>query len=150
MIKVSAGIAYDQNQPMAMASALIAQFIFLAKSALKYVVQIFFQTKVVKITIHNFWCKNCFDHPTGLASALIAQFVFLAKSALKMRRTKFFFRQKLLPYKSETTTFMLCNIFRCLAPFWSYSGLLNTSRKFCAVLRNSFFPFAVLISVRCC
>ena len=35
MIKISAGIAYEQNQPTVVASALIAQFSFLAKSALK-------------------------------------------------------------------------------------------------------------------
>ena len=42
-------------------------------------------------------------------------------------------------YKSKATTFVLSNIFRYLAPFWSYSGLRNTSRKLCAVLRNRLF-----------
>ena len=56
MIKILAGIAYEQNQPMGVVSALIAQFDFLAKSALKMRCTIFFffffsQTKVV--TNHN-------------------------------------------------------------------------------------------------
>ena len=72
-----------------------------------------------------------------MASALRVQFGILVKSALKMRCTKLSSRQSC--YKSKTATFMLCNIFRYLAPFWSYSGLQNTSRKFCAVLRNKFF-----------
>ena len=88
MIKISVGIAYDQNRPM------------------------------------------------GVASALIAQFGILVKSALKMCCTKFLPEKSC--YKSKDATFRLWNIFRCLVPFWSYSGLRITSRKFCAVLQNRF------------
>ena len=104
MIKISAGIAYEQNRSTSVASALIAQFGFLAKSALKMHCtkkkKKKFRTKVV--TNHNMQllAKTYFSRPMGLASALMAQFGFLAKSALKMRCTKFFFRQKLLQFKS--------------------------------------------------
>ena len=53
-------------------------------------------------------------------------------------KTFFFFLDKSC-YKSKAATLMLCNIFLYLAPFWSYSVLRNTLRKFCAVLRNRFF-----------
>ena len=45
MIKISAGIAYEQNQPMGVASALIARFGFLPKSALKIHCTKFFSDK---------------------------------------------------------------------------------------------------------
>ena len=52
MIKISAGIVYEQNRPTGVASALMAQFGFLAKIALKMrCTKTFFQTKVV--TNHN-------------------------------------------------------------------------------------------------
>ena len=91
MIKISVGIAYEQNRPTGVASALRAQFGFWAKSALKmHCTKFFFQTKVV--TNHNtqLLVKNIFDRPIGVASALIAQFGFLVKSALKIRCTKCF------------------------------------------------------------
>ena len=122
MIKILVGIAYEKNRPTGVASALRAQFGFWAKSALKmHCTEICFRQKLLQITIHNFWCKHIFDRPTGVASALLAQFVFLGKSALKMRCTKFFLPDKSC-YKSISATFMLCNIFRYLAPLWRYSG----------------------------
>ena len=52
MIKISVGIAYEQNRPTGVASALKAQFGFWAKSDLKmHCTKMFFQTKVV--TNHN-------------------------------------------------------------------------------------------------
>ena len=122
MIKFSAGTAYEQNRPTGVASALIAQFVFLAKRALKiHCTKLLFRQKLLQITIRNFWCKNIYDSPTGVASALIAQFDFLAKNALKMCCTTFFLPDKSC-YKSKFATFMVCNIFRYLAPLWSYSG----------------------------
>ena len=121
-----------------MASALIAQIAFLEKSALKILcTNFFFREKLLQIAIRNFWSQLFFDRATGVASALIAQFGILVKSAFKMHCTKIFPDKSC--YKPKATTFMLCNIFRYLTPFWSYSGLRNTSRKFCAVLRNRFF-----------
>ena len=122
MIKISVGIAYEQNRPTGVATALRAQFGFGAKSALKmHCTKNFFRQKLLQITIHNFWCKNFFDRPTDVASALKAQFGFLVKSALKMRCTNFFLPDKSC-YKLKFATFMLCNIFRYLAPLWSYGG----------------------------
>ena len=52
VIKLSVGIAYEQNRPTGVASALRAQFGFWAKSALKmHCTKRFLQTKVV--TNHN-------------------------------------------------------------------------------------------------
>ena len=96
MIKCSAGIAYEQNRHMGLASALIAQFGFFGEKCLKNALKKFFSTKLLQITIRNFWYKIVFDRPMGLASALIAQFGFLAKSALKMHCTKIVFQTKVV------------------------------------------------------
>ena len=122
-----------------MASSLNAEIsFFFGKKCLKNTLyKNFFRQKLLQIKIHNFWCKIFFDRPTGLASTLETQFGFLAKTALKMCCTKKFSDKSYS--KSKATTFILSNIFRYLAPFLSYSGLRNTSRKFCAVLRNRFF-----------
>ena len=100
MIKISVGIAYEQNRPTGVASAPIAQLVFFAEKCLRNALyKNFFRQKLLQITIRNFQCKNIFDRSTGVASALTAQFSFLAKSALKMRCTKCFARQKLLQIK---------------------------------------------------
>ena len=87
-------IAYEQNRPTGVASALNAQFVFLSKRALKMCcTKIVFRLKSLQIKICNFWCKFFFYRPMGLASALVAQlifFFFFAKTALKMCCTKFF------------------------------------------------------------
>ena len=52
MIKCSAGIAYEQNRPRGLASALIAQFVFFGEQCLKNALyKKIFQTKV--LTNHN-------------------------------------------------------------------------------------------------
>ena len=95
MIKLSLSIAYEQNRPTGVASALRAQFGFWAKSALKiHCTKMFFKQKLLQITIRNFWCKNIFGRPAGVASALKAQCGFLVKSALKMRCTNLFYQTK--------------------------------------------------------
>ena len=72
MIKISVGIAYEQNRPTGVASALRAQFGFWAKSALKMHCTIFFlRQKLLQITIRKFWCKDISDRPTGVASVLM-------------------------------------------------------------------------------
>ena len=123
MIKISVGIAYEQNRPTGVASALRAQFGFWAKSALKMhcTKKNVFKQKLLQITIRNFCCKNIFDRPTGVASALLAQFNFLVKCALKVHCIKFTYQIKVVTNQNPHT-FMLCNIFRYLAPLWSYSG----------------------------
>ena len=100
MIKILAGIAYEQNRPTDVASALTAQFVFWAKSALKmHCAKTFFRQKLLQITIRNFWCKTFFDRPMGVASALIEQFGFLTRSALKCVAQIVFTRLKLLQIK---------------------------------------------------
>ena len=55
MIKISAWIIYEQNRPTDVASAMMAQFGFLGKSALKLrCTKIFFRQKLLLITIRNF------------------------------------------------------------------------------------------------
>ena len=98
-IKILAGIAYEQNHPTGLASALNAQISFLVKSALE-MHKIFLRQKLLQITIRNYWCKNLFDRPTGLASPDFTIQFFFQKSALKMCCTKFFFKQKLLQIKN--------------------------------------------------
>ena len=98
MIKISVGIAYEQNRPMGVASALRTQFSFWAKSDLKkmHCTKMFFGQKLLQITIRNFSGKNFLDRSTGVASALRAQFGILVKSDLKLRCTKLFTTQRLL------------------------------------------------------
>ena len=73
MIKISVGIAYEQNQPTGVTSDLRGQFGFWAKSALKrQCTKIFLRQKLLQITMRNFWCKDFFDLPKGVASVLMA------------------------------------------------------------------------------
>ena len=61
MIKVSAGIAYEQDRPTGVASSLIAQFGFLTKSALKMrCTKYFCQTKVVTNQNSQLLCNVTF------------------------------------------------------------------------------------------
>ena len=121
MIKISVDIAYEQNRPTGVASALRTQFGFWAKSSLKmHCTKIVFRQKFLQITIRNFCCKNFFDRPTGMASALIAQFLlFFGEKCLKNALYKLFLPDKNC-YKSKFATFMLFNI--KVAPLWSYNG----------------------------
>ena len=73
MIKISVDIAYEQNRPTGVASALRAHFGFWAKSALKmHCTKKNFQTKVFKSQYANSGAKTFFDRLTGVASALKA------------------------------------------------------------------------------
>ena len=55
MIKISVGIAYEQNRPTGVASALRAKFGFWAKIALKmHCTKKNFRQKSLQITIRNF------------------------------------------------------------------------------------------------
>ena len=72
MIKISVGIAYEQNRPTGVTSALRGQFGFWAKSALKrHCTKVFLRQKLLQITIRNFWRKDFFDRPKGVASVLM-------------------------------------------------------------------------------
>ena len=73
MIKISVGIAYEQNRPTGVTYALRGQFGFWVKSALKrHYTKIFLRQKLLQITIRNFWCKDFFDRLKGVASVLMA------------------------------------------------------------------------------
>ena len=149
MIKISVGIAYEQNRPTGVASALGAQFGFWVKRALKmHSTKNFSRQKLLQITIRNFWCKKVFDRPTGVASALIAQFVFLVKSALKMRCTKFSYQIKVVTNQYPQ---LLCYVtfFDILHHYGVIvaSQICSVSRKYSAVLRNRFFTFSTIQSI---
>ena len=107
--------------------------------------KLFFRQKLLQITIHNFWCKNVFDRPKGVASALIAQFGFLVKSTLKVRCTKFSYQTKVVTNQYPQ---LLCNVifFDILHHYGviAVSQICSVSRKYCAVLRNRFFPLVAL------
>ena len=60
MIKLSVSIAYEQNRPTGVASALRTQFGFWAKSALEMHCTKIFQTKVVKNHITQLLVQNLF------------------------------------------------------------------------------------------
>ena len=141
MIKILVGIAYEQNRPTGVASALRAQFGFLGEKCLKNALyKFFFRQKLLQITIHNFWCKNVFDRSTGVASVLMAQFGFLVKSALKVRCTKFSYQTKVV---TNQYPLLLCNVtfFDILHRYGviAASQICSVSRKYCDVLRNRFF-----------
>ena len=135
MIKISVGIAYEQNRPTGVAFALRAQFSFWAKSDLKmHCTKMFFGQKLLQTTIRNFWCKNVFDCPTGVASALIVQFGFLMKSALKMRCTKLFYQTKVVTNQYSQLL--------CYATFFDilhHYGVIAVS-QICSVCRESIVP----------
>ena len=150
MIKILVGIAYEQNQPTGVASALRAQFGFWAKSALKLhcTKKKNFRQKLLQITMRNFWYKNIFDRRTGVASALLAQFVFfLVKSALKMSCTKFSYQIKVVTNQYPqllcyVTFFDILHNYGVIAA----SQICSVLRKYCAVLRNRFFTFSAIQS----
>ena len=96
MIKFSAGIAYEQNRPMGVASALIAHFFFFCEKCIKNALYNNF-LHIEVVTNHNtqLLVQIFFFHrSTGLASALTAEFDFLMKSALQMCCTKKFYKKK--------------------------------------------------------
>ena len=122
MIKISDGIAYEQNWPMGVTSALMAQFGFLAKSGLKMRCTKKIFTKVVtnhntQLLIQNiFWSPQGFDLCPGGTIR-----IFWRKVPKKCVLQKLFSDKSC--YKSKPANFILCNIFRYLAPFWRYSGI---------------------------
>ena len=135
-IKISVGIAYEQNRPTGAASALRAQFGFWAKSALKiHCTKFFVRQKLLQITIRNFCCKNVFDRPTGVASALIAQFVFLGgKKYLKMRCTKFFYQTKV-----DTNQYLQLLCYITFFDILHHYGVIAAS-QICSACRESIVP----------
>ena len=106
MIKISVGIAYGQNRPTGVASALRAQFGFWAKSALKmHCTKIFFQTKVV--TNHNtqLLLQKRYSSPNGCGLCPDSTIQFFGEKCLKCALYKIFLPDKSC-YKSIFATFM--------------------------------------------
>ena len=106
MIKISVGIAYEQNRPTGVASALRAQFGFWAKSALKmHCTKIVFQTKVV--TNHNtqLLVQKRFWSPNGCGLCPESAIRFFGGKCLKSALYKIFLPDKSC-YKSISATFM--------------------------------------------
>ena len=141
MIKISVGIAYEQNRTTGVASALRAQFGFWAKSALKmHCTKIVSQTKVV--TNHNtqLLSQKRFWSPNGCGLCPDSTIRFFGEKCLKSALYKIFLPDKSC-YKSISATFMLCNIFDILHHYGviAASQICSVSRKYCAVLRNRFF-----------
>ena len=125
MIEISVGIAYEQNRPTDVAFALRAQFGFWAKSDLKmHCTKMFFRQKLLQITICNFWCKKLFGSPHGCGLCPEGTICFFGEKCLKNALYKIFYHTKVVT-KSKFTTFRLFNIFRYLAPLWSYKRLLR-------------------------
>ena len=122
MIKISVGIAYEQNRPTGVTSALRGQFGNLGEKCLKKALhKNFLKTKVV--TNHNtqLLVQRLFRSPKGCGLCPDAIIRFFGKKCLKNALYKIFLSNRSC-YKSKFATFMLCNIFRYLAPLWSYSG----------------------------
>ena len=151
MIKISVGIAYEQNRPTGVASALRAQFGFWAKSYLKmHCTKMLFGQKLLQITIRNFSCKNFFDRPTGVASALKAQFVFFfffGEKCLKNALYKSFYHTKVVTNQNSqlldyVTFFDILHHYGVIAA----SQICSVLRKYCAILRNRFFVVSFVLS----
>ena len=97
MIKISAGIAYEQNRPTGLASALNAQFGFLAKSAVKMCcTKFFFQTKLVTNHKMQLLVQNFFLSPCGFGLCSDCTIRFYGEKCLKNALYKNIFQTKVV------------------------------------------------------
>ena len=138
MIKILAGIAYEQTQPTGVASALIVRFSFLPKSALKNALyKKKFQTKVV--TNHNaqLTMQKLFGSPygCGLCPDSTIRF-FFGEKCLKNSLYKIFERKVVTNLNLQllccVTFFDISHHYGVIAA----SQICSVSRKYCAVLWN--------------
>ena len=114
MIKISVRIAYEQNLPTGVSSALRPQFGFLGKKGLKHALyKKKFQTKVV--TNHNtqLLVQKLFLLPHGCGLCPDSTIRFFCEKCLKNALYKIFLPGKSC-YKSKFATFILCNFFDIL------------------------------------
>ena len=141
MIKISAGIAYEQNRPTGVTSALRGQFGFWAKSALKmHCTKLFLRQKLLQITIRKFWCKDFFDRPKGFGLWPDSIIWFFGKKCLKNALYKIVFQTKVV--KNQNLQLLCYEIFFDILHHYGViaaSQICSVSRKYCAVLRNRFF-----------
>ena len=140
MIKISVGIAYEQNRSTGVTSSLRGQFGFWAKSALKrHCTKIFLRQKLLQITIRNFFCKDFFRSPKGCGLCPDGIIRFFGKKCLKNALYKIFFQTEVV--KSENLQLSCYVIFFDILHHYGVivaSQICSVSRKYCAVLRNRF------------
>ena len=90
MIKISVGIAYEQNRPTGVTSALRGQFGFWAKSALKrHCTKIVLRQKLLQITIRTL-VQRLFQSPKGCGLCPDGIIRFFGKKCLKNALYKIF------------------------------------------------------------
>ena len=143
MIKISAGIAYEQNQHTGVASALTAQFGFLAKSALKMRCTKFCSDKSCdKSQYATFGIKHFFDRSKSLASALMAQFVFFGEKSLKNAFYKHCFQTKVVTNQNSQLLYYVI-FFDILRHFGDIAAYL-THRD--SIVPTDFFLLLLLFS----
>ena len=95
MIKISVGIAYEQNRPTGVTSALRGQFVFLGEKCLKKALhKKKFKTKVV--TNHNtqLLVQRLFRSPKGCGLCPDGIIRFFGKKCLKNALYKIFFSNR--------------------------------------------------------
>ena len=141
MIKISVGIAYEQNRPTGVTSALRGQFGFWAKSALKrHCTNIFFRQKLLQITICNFFLQRLFRSPKGCGLCPDGMIRFFGKKCLKNALYKFFFQTEVV--KNQNLQLLYYVIFFDILHHYGViaaSQIRSVSRKYCAVVRNRFY-----------
>ena len=94
MIKISVGIAYEQNRPTGVTSALRGQFGFWAKSALKALHKYFLKTKVVINHNMQLLLQRLFRSPKGRGLCPDGIIRFFGKKCLKNALYKILFSNR--------------------------------------------------------
>ena len=141
MIKISVGIAYEQNRPTGVASALRARFKMHCTKKI-------FQRKLV--TNHNthLSVQNLFRSPYGCGLCPDSTIRFFGKKCLKnafyksLCQTKVVINQN-LQLLCYVTFFDILHHYGVIAA----SQICSVPRKYCAVLRNRFFTFSTIRSI---
>ena len=97
MIKISAGIAYEQNRPRGVASALIEQFVFLVKWALEMrFTKYFFPTKVATNHITQLLMQKIYGSLQGLGICPDGTIRFFGNKCLKDAFYKHLYQTKVV------------------------------------------------------
>ena len=141
MIKISVGIAYEQNLPTGVASALRAQFGFLGEKWLKNALyKTAFRTKVVINHNTQLLLQKNFGSPHGCGLCPEGTICYFGKKCLKNALYKIFYHTKVVTNQNSqllgyVTFFDILHHYGVIAASQTCSVL----RKYCAVLRNRFF-----------
>ena len=141
MIKISVGIAYEQNRPTGVTSALRGQSGFWAKSALKrHCTKIFLRQKIVANHNMQLLVQRLFRSPKGCGLCPDGIIQFFGKKCLKNALYKIFNQIKVV--KNQNLQLLCYAIFFDILHHYGViatSQICCVSRKYCAVLRNRFF-----------